>query len=88
MKRISQFFDIALRELNIIVRKNRIYGFCMVVFPVLLVVFFTTMLDDGLPQDLPIGVVDHDNSAMSRGLIRTLDAMQSSRVKYRFASVT
>ena len=88
MKRISQFFDIALRELNIIVRKNRIYGFCMVVFPVLLVVFFTTMLDDGLPQDLPIGVVDHDNSAMSRGLIRTLDVMQSSRVKYRFASVT
>ena len=88
MKYISQFFDIALRELNIIVRKNRIYGFCMVVFPVLLVVFFTTMLDDGLPQDLPIGVVDHDNSATSRSLIRNLDAMQSSRVVYRFASVT
>ena len=88
MKRISQFFDIVLRELNIIVRKNRIYGFCMVVFPVLLVVFFTTMLDDGLPQDLPIGVVDHDNSATSRSLIRNLDAMQNSRVVYRFASVT
>ena len=88
MKYISQFFDIVLRELNIIVRKNRIYGFCMVVFPVLLVGFFTTMLDDGLPQDLPIGVVDHDNSATSRSLIRNLDAMQNSRVVYRFASVT
>ena len=88
MKYISQFFDIVLRELNIIVRKNRIYGFCMVVFPVLLEVFFTTMLDDGLPQDLPIGVVDHDNSATSRSLIRNLDAMQNSRVVYRFASVT
>lgn len=88
MKYISQFFDIVLRELNIIVRKNRIYGFCMVVFPVLLVVFFTTMLDEGLPQDLPIGVVDHDNSATSRSLIRNLDAMQNSRVVYRFASVT
>ena len=88
MKSISRFFDIVLRELNIIVRKNRIYGFCMVVFPVLLVVFFTTMLDDGMPQDLPIGVVDHDNSATSRGLIRSLDAMQNSRVTYRFASVT
>ena len=88
MKYISRFFDIVLRELNIIVRKNRIYGFCMVVFPVLLVVFFTTMLDDGLPQDLPIGVVDHDNSATSRSLIRNLDAMQNSRVVYRFASVT
>ena len=88
MKYISQFFDIVLRELNIIVRKNRIYGFCMVVFPILLVVFFTTMLDEGLPQDLPIGVVDHDDSATSRGLIRSLDAMQNSRVMYRFASVT
>ena len=88
MKYISQFFDVALRELDIIVRKNRIYGFCMVVFPVLLVVFFTTMLDEGLPQDLPIGVVDQDNSSTSRSLIRNLDAMQNSRVMYHFASIT
>lgn len=88
MKYISQFFDIALRELNIIVHKNRIYGFCMVVFPVLLVLFFTTMLDDGLPQDLPIGVVDQDDSSLSRGLARNLDALQNSRVVYHFASVT
>ena len=88
MKYISQIFDIALRELDIIVRKNRIYGFCMIVFPALFVLFFTTMLDEGLPQDLPIGVVDHDNSSTSRSLIRNLDAMQNSRVMYRFASVT
>lgn len=88
MKYISQIFDIALRELDIIMRKNRIYGFCMIVFPALLVLFFTTMLDEGLPQDLPIGVVDHDNSSTSRSLIRNLDAMQNSRVMYRFASVT
>ncbi|MBQ9218614.1 MAG: ABC transporter permease [Muribaculaceae bacterium] len=88
MKYLSQFFDIALRELDIIIRKNHIYGFCMVVFPVLLVFFFTTMLDDGVPQDLPLGVVDHDNSATSRALVRNLDAMQNSRVMYHFASVT
>ena len=88
MKYISQILDIALRELNIIVRKNRIYGFCMVVFPFMLVLFFTTMLDEGIPQDLPIGVVDQDNSATSRGLIRNLDAMQTSRVIYRFANIT
>lgn len=87
MKYLRQIFDIALRELNIL-RKNRIYGFCMIVFPVMLVIFFTTMLDDGIPQDLPIGVVDQDNSATSRGLVRNLDAMQNSRVVYRFANVT
>ena len=87
MKYISQIFNIALRELDIL-RRNRIYGFCMIVFPLLLVVFFTTMLDDGVAIDLPVGVVDQDNSATSRGLIRNLDAMQSSRVVYRFANVT
>ena len=88
MKYLSQIGHVALRELGIIVRKNHIYGFCMVVFPLMVVLFFTTMLDEGIPQDLPIGVVDQDNSATSRGLIRNLDAMQSSRVVYRFANVT
>ena len=87
MKYISQIFDIALRELNIL-RKNHIYAFCMVAFPLLTVLFFTTMLDEGLPHDLPIGVVDQDDSSMSRGLVRNLDAMQSSHVAYRFANVT
>ena len=88
MKYLTNIGHVALRELNIIVRKNRIYGFCMVVFPLLLVFFFTTMLDDGVALDLPVGVVDQDNSATSRGLIRNLDAMQSSRVVYRFANIT
>ena len=88
MKYLSNIGRIALRELDIIIRKNRIYGFCMIVFPLLLVFFFTTMLDDGVALDLPVGVVDQDNSATSRGLIRNLDAMQSSRVVYRFANIT
>ena len=55
MKYISQILNIALRELGIIVRKNQIYGFCMIVFPLVLVLFFTTMLDEGIPKDLPLG---------------------------------
>ena len=87
MRYLTQILDIALRELGIL-WKNRIYGFCMIVFPLVLVLFFTTMLDDGVALDLPVGVVDQDNSATSRGLIRNLDAMQSSRVVYRFANIT
>ena len=87
MKYLSQLLDIILREIGILWR-NHIYGFCMLVFPVLLVIFFTTMLREGVPQDLPIGVVDLDNSATSRSLTRTLDAMQNSRVVYRFANIT
>ena len=87
MKPIIQIFDIALRELDIL-RRNPLYAFCMVVFPLMTVLFFTTMLDEGLPHDLPIGVVDQDDSSVSRGLIRNLDAMQSSRVTYHFTSVS
>ena len=87
MKQIIQIFDIALRELDIL-RKNPIYAFCMVVFPLMTVFFFTSMLGEGQPHDLPIGVVDQDDSSMSRGIVRSLDAMQSSHVAYHFASVT
>ena len=86
MKYLSQIFDIALRELSILYH-NRIYGFCMVVFPLLTIFFFTSMLDEGLPQDLPIGVVDQDNSSTSRSLVRKLDEFQSTRVVARYPSV-
>jgi ABC-2 type transport system permease protein len=87
MKCLKQIWLITLRELRIL-KKNHIYGFCMVVFPLMTVLFFTTMLSEGLPQDMPIGVVDLDDSSTSRGLVRNLDAMQSSHVAYHFASVT
>ncbi|MBP5337742.1 MAG: ABC transporter permease [Prevotella sp.] len=86
MKYLSQIFDIALRELRILCH-NRIYGFCMVVFPLLTMLFFTGLLDEGLPQKLPIGVVDLDNSATSRGLVRKLDVLQSTRVTAHYPSV-
>jgi len=86
MKYLFQIRDIALRELHNLLQ-NRIYGFCMVVFPLLSMAFFTTFLDDGLPQELPIGVVDLDNSTTSRSLVRRLDAFQSSRVVARYPSV-
>lgn len=59
----------------------------MVVFPLLALVFFTTLMDEGLPEDMPVGIVDLDNTSTSRGLVRRLDAFQSSRVVARYPSV-
>ena len=70
-----------------ILRKNHIYGFCMVVFPLLAMVFFTSLMDEGLPQDMPVGVVDLDNTSTSRSLIRRLDGFQSSHVVAHYPSV-
>ena len=87
MKFITQIRNIALRELQIL-RKNHLYAFCMVVFPLLTGLFFTSLLSDGVPLDLPVGVVDLDNSSTSRSLVRRLDAFQNSRVVAHYPSVT
>ncbi len=75
----NSFFGIVLREL-LILRRNHIYRFSMVVFPLLVMFFFTSLMDDGLPVNLPIAVVDQDNTSTTRALTRRLDALQSTRV--------
>ena len=87
MKQLRQIWQIALRELRIL-RRNHIYGFCMVVFPLLVMVFFTSMMDDGLPTEMPVGVVDLDNTSTSRSLVQRLDAFQMSKVVAHYPSVS
>lgn len=82
----SKVARIARRECSIL-RANPIYWFCMVVFPVLAILFFTSMMREGQPVEMPVGVVDLDNTATSRRLVRTLDAFQTSRVVARYPSV-
>ena len=86
MKYLSLIWAIAKRESKILY-VNRIYGFSMIVFPLLAMIFFTSLMDEGLPEDMPVGVVDLDNSSTSRALIRRLDAFQSSRVMAHYPSV-
>lgn len=76
-----------LREL-VILRQNHIYRFCMVFFPIFVIFFFTSMMDEGLPTNLPVGVVDLDNTSMSRSLTRKLDGFQMSKVVAHYPSMT
>lgn len=43
-------------------------------------VFFLTFFGKGMPEDIPIGVVDRDNSSTSRNFVQQLDATQLGRV--------
>ena len=86
MKYLINIWAVAKREVKIL-KVNRIYGFCMVIFPLLAMVFFTTLMDDGLPQEMPVGVVDLDQTSFSRTLVRKLDAFQNSEVVAHYASV-
>ena len=86
MKTLNLIWLVAKRECKILT-VNRIYFFSMVVFPLLAMVFFTSLMDEGLPEDMPVGIVDLDNTTTSRSLIRRLDAFQSSQVVAHYPSV-
>ena len=75
-----------LREL-VILRRNHIYGFVMILFPLLVIFFFTSLMDDGLPTSMPVGVVDLDNTSTTRALERRLDGFQMSHVVAHYPSV-
>lgn len=81
------FFQIFCRELKRL-RRDPVYAFCMVISPVVCFVFFTTLMGDGLPKDLPIGLVDADGTATSRQIGRNLDAFQQSHITAHFPNVT
>lgn len=76
-----------LRECGIL-RRNPMYLLCMVIFPVFVLIFFTTMMEQGQPQELPVGIVDLDNTSTTRTLIRKLNDFQTSNVVGHYANVT
>ncbi len=83
---IKSILKIAWRECGIL-KSNPIYLFCMIVFPLLVTFFFTSLMNDGQPQEMPVGVVDMDNSTTSRALIRKLDAFQTTKVVGYYSNV-
>ena len=84
---LSILWRIMMREL-LILRRNHIYRFSMVVFPILVMIFFTSLMDDGLPTSLPVAVVDQDKTSTTRALTRRLDAFQMSRVVAHYPTMT
>ena len=70
---------VAQREMRRMV-STPIYFFCMLVAPIISLVFFVSLMHGGLPTDLPIAVVDLDNTSTSRNLIRQLDAFSQTKV--------
>ncbi|MCF0257808.1 MAG: ABC transporter permease [Bacteroides heparinolyticus] len=79
--------------LNVMKRECRrlvsrpLYLFCMVIAPLFCYLFFTTLLDSGLPTNMPVGVVDQDMSTISRSLTRNLDAFGQTAVVAHYPSI-
>lgn len=78
---------IFLRELRRLARQP-IYWFCMVGAPLFCYIFFTTMMAKGLPDSMPLGLVDEDHTTTSRNLARNLDAFQATDIALEYANVS
>jgi len=73
------------RELNRMV-SSRIYVVSILIIPIVSYIFFATMFSDGLPTNLPVAVVDKDNTSLSRNLIRQMDALQMTQISMSLSS--
>lgn len=84
---IVAFQDIFLRECRRM-RSRPLYFFGMIGVPLFCFFFFPSLMQQGLPTDIPIGSVDTDNSALSRNILRNLNAMEQTAIVANYETVT
>lgn len=83
---IKDLLNTARREIGIIV-STPVYLLCMVVLPLFVMIFFTTLMQQGQPNKMPVGIVDLDNTTTTCSMKRKLDAFQNTNVVAYYNSV-
>lgn len=72
-----------VRELRRMVSRP-MYMLMTIIIPLGFLLFFGTLMPEGLPERLPIGMVDLDNSSLSRKIIRQIDATQQTKIEGKY----
>lgn len=75
----EKIWSVVRREVRIWVRRP-VYFIGSVFVMAFCTIFYLSFLKDGVPSDVPIAVVDLDNSSTSREFCRQLDATQLGKV--------
>ena len=80
-------FKSIIRRILIISRREHkmfyqrpMFLFTMLIGPVAVILFFTSLMDAGLPTKLPTGLVDEDNTQISRTISRTMNAFEETNI--------
>jgi len=82
--RHSPFANVFCRELKRMISR-RIYFVACVVLPLFSIFFMATIFGNGQMENLPIGIVDQDASAVSRKISRMVEAVPTFRVTKYYA---
>ncbi|MBR1630778.1 MAG: ABC transporter permease [Paludibacteraceae bacterium] len=76
---MNNFKKVLVRELSKMFERP-IYIFSSVIVMLVMCVFFFSMMDHGVPQRLPMAVVDHDQSYISRRFVKELNSTSPVQV--------
>ena len=83
MAKKSPIVQVMIREVKRL-GSRPVYIYCMILAPLFGYLFFTTLMGNGLPVDLPVGIVDEDNTSVTRQVVRNLDAFQQTKITEHF----
>ena len=82
---MNDLFNVFRRELRRM-NSRRIYWVASLVLPLFSLVFMATIFGNGQMKDLPIGIVDEDNTSASRHIVRMVDATPELQASQHFAN--
>lgn len=83
----SLVFNVLNREFKRIFERKTIFLF-LIILPPILYSFFILIYDNKTLRNIPVAIVDKDDSELSRLFIRYLDASPNLKVKYKAANLT
>ena len=75
----SGFWSVVKREC-LILTSRPLYLFTALIFPLFALFFMTTIFGNGMIDELPVAIVDEDDSRMSRNIINLCSAVPEIRV--------
>lgn len=83
-KQHRTFCIVLQRELHRMVSRRLYFGVC-IVLPLFCIFFMSTIFGNGQMENIPIGIVDQDQTALSRQLSRQVEAVPTFRVTQHYA---
>lgn len=75
----NKIWQIIVQEWRMLMCKP-IYLILMLGAPLFIGFFFLDLMKDGTPSNLPVAIVDNDNSKTSRSIVRNLDAFKNTEI--------
>lgn len=81
----SAFRSVLLREWQRMTSRRLYFGVCLVL-PLFCLFFMATIFGNGQMENIPIGIIDQDNTATSRNISRRMEAVPTFKVTRHFVN--